>query len=145
MSIRAVPWMVAVGVVLTGPSLALAGVRAAPPHRATLATFAGRWTGHTRFLRIRRGGRATEVIYSGCCNAELNLTLRLSRPNGTSTDASAHALITGVWVRDRAAFNARHPAPRLGATGRLLLKHAVIYEPFTHTNYCSVGGSKCGA
>lgn len=145
MSVRAVPWVVAIVVVLAAASVARNDVRAGSPQRATLATFAGRWTGHTRFLRIRRDGRAAEVLYSGCCNAELNLTLRLSRPNGTSTDASASVLITGVWVRDRAAFNALHPAPRLGATARLLLKHAVIYEPFTHTDYCSVGGSKCGA
>lgn len=139
---------VAVGVIaatLASASAALGAERAAGHPKATLATFAGRWTGHTRSLRVHRDGHATESIYSGCCDPVLNLTLLLSRPTGTPTDASVRVRVTGVWIRDKSAFNARHPAPHEGELGTLHLKHAVIYEPFTGTNYCSAGGSKCGA
>ena len=107
--------------------------------------FSGRWTGHTRVLTVHRDGRATESIYSGCCDPVLNVTLLLSRPRGTPTDASARVRVTGVWIRDKAAFSAQHPAPRVGQIGALRLRRAVIYEPFTNTNYCSRGVSKCGA
>jgi hypothetical protein len=131
---------VAVAVAL---SSATDGLAASAP--ATLTTFAGRWTGHTRFLTVHRNGRATEVIYSGCCSPVLNLTLTLSRPSGTPANATVRVRVTGVWLRSGADSADRRGAPRVGASADLRLRHAVIYEPFTKTDYCSAGGSKCGA
>lgn len=144
MTARRLAIMLVVAVAATAGSASGSGY-AARPAGITLATFAGRWTGHTRFLRVRRDGRATEVIYDGCCDPVLNLTLQLSRPTGTPADASARAVVTGVWVRDRTAFTTQHPAPHVGEAGTLRLRHSVIDEPFTETTYCAAGGTRCGA
>ena len=120
----------------------------ASPKRATLATFTGGWIGHTRGLNIRRGGHATESIYSGCCDAVLNLTFRLSRPEGTTTNASVSATVTGVWIRDRSAFTKAYAPPHLGEVRVLRLKNGVITEPLTGANYCNTqaeNAGKCGA
>ena len=135
----------AVTVLLAGTGAVSGTGQGKRPPTATLATFAGRWTGHTRVLKVHRDGRATESIYSGCCSPQLNLTLLLSHPRGTPADASVHARVTGVWIRDKAAFTRQHPGPQVGDIGTLRLRRAVIYDPFTHTDYCSSGGTRSGA
>ena len=116
--------------------------------KATLAAFTGTWIGHTRGLTVRRGGHATESIYSGCCDPALNLTFRLSRPQGTENDATASARVTGVWVRDRTAFTRAYPSPHVGEVRVIRLRNGVVSETLTGTNYCdsrAENEGKCGA
>jgi len=132
-------------------ALAVAAVpitHAASRQRATLGTFTGNWIGHTRGLVIRHGGHATESIYSGCCDPMINLTFRLSRPRGTTQDASVTATVTGVWIRDRSAFTKAYPAPHVGEVRVLRLRHGVLTETLTGAVYCdneAENAGKCGA
>ncbi len=121
-----------------------AGPLTTSSRRATLATFAGRWLGHTRSLRITRKGYANESIGSGCCDPVIDLKLRLSRPRGTSRNASVSARVTAVRVHDKRAFTKANPAPHVGETRGLRLKHGVITEPLTHTNYCDRAAGRRG-
>jgi hypothetical protein len=118
------------------------------PESATLATFAGRWLGHTRGLRITRTGHATESIYSGCCDPALNVTFRLSQPRGTPMIAAATATATGVWVRDKGAFTKGSSPPHVGETRTVRLRNGVLTESLTGATYCdrkADGDGKCGA
>ena len=115
------------------------------PRRATLATFAGYWWGHTRGLRIMRDGHAAESISSGCCDRVIIVDFRLSRLRGTSRDAAAAATVTAVWVRDRSAFTKARPAPQLGETRTIRLRNGVISETLTGADYCAPRVDKCGA
>jgi hypothetical protein len=139
---------------LAGATLALAwqagtthaGGQAVSARKATLRTFAGTWFGHTRSLTITRRGRAKESIGNGCCDPVMDLKLRLSRPRGSSRHASVRARVTSVDVHDRSAMSRR--PPRVGETRRLRLRHGVIKEPLTHTNYCNMKADlrgSCGA
>jgi hypothetical protein len=134
--------------IVFGTSLLLAASsQARSPHHATLETFAGRWSGHTRVLAIRRNGHAAESIYSGCCDPVLNLDFHLSRPQGTASDATAVATVTAVWVRDRSAFSEKDPAPRVGERRVIRLRNHVLTETLTGIDYCGPGAGafKCGA
>jgi hypothetical protein len=125
-----------------------AAPRASASGSATLATFAGTWLGHTRDLRITAGGHARESIGSGCCDPVINLQLQLSRPRGTSGYATVAARVTAIDVLDPSAFTSANPAPHLGETRRLLLRHGVITEPLTHIDYCDMAAGEkgvCGA
>jgi hypothetical protein len=116
--------------------------------RATLGTFTGSWIGHTRGLVIRHGGHATESISSGCCDPVINLTFRLSRPGGTTTNATVTATVTGVWIRDRSAYTKAYPAPHVGEMRVLRLRNGVLTETLTGANYCdneAENAGKCGA
>jgi hypothetical protein len=120
----------------------------AAPKKATLATFAGDWAGHTRGLTITRGGHARESIGSGCCDPVVDLALTLSHPRGNSHIASVAVRVTSVQVHDASAYSSSYPAPQVGQTGRLELRHGVITEPVTGTNYCNVrtqAKGTCGA
>jgi hypothetical protein len=109
----------------------------AASHKATRATFARTWYGHTRSLKISRRGRAKERIGDGCCHLVIDLRFRLSHIRGTSGHASALARVTAVHVHDHSYYSKSHPPPHVGDKRRLRLKRGVIKEPFTHTNYCS--------
>src|SRR3954467_5646062 len=61
--------------------------------RATVDVFAGRWLGHERSLRITSSGRASMVVYIGCCTHVINLSFRLSRVHGTYSTARARARV----------------------------------------------------
>jgi hypothetical protein len=124
------------------------GPSRATSKRATIATFVGGWIGHTRSLSIRPGGHATESIYSGCCDPVINLTFRLSRPGGTTTDATALATVTGVWVRDRTVYTTASPAPHVGERRTVRLRDGVLDETLTGAPYCdhqAENAGKCGA
>jgi len=108
---------------------------------ATLATFAGYWWGHDRGLRITRDGRASEALNSGCCDRVIDLQFRLSRPRV----ARATATVTAVRVRDHSVYSPAHPAPHIDETWTLPLRHGVIEETLTGTNYCAPEVGKCGA
>jgi alpha-tubulin suppressor-like RCC1 family protein len=59
-----------------------------PAPRVSVDAFAGLWGGHERTLRITRKGRATMVVYLGCCLHVINLSFRLSRVRGTYSSAA---------------------------------------------------------
>lgn len=93
-------------------------------------------------------GRATESIYSGCCDPVINVTFRLSRPRGTIRIAAATATTTGVWVRDQNAFTKAWSPPHIGETRTIRLRNGVLTESLTSTNYCdskAENDGKCGA
>jgi hypothetical protein len=133
------------------PAVAAQGQASGPSAhaaRATLATFAGQWSGHTRGLTILRSGTAHESIGSGCCDEVIRLDLKLSDPRGTSRRASARVRIVKVRILDAEAYSGSQKAPRVGQVGTLRLRDGVITEPFTKTNYCNkAAGLKgdCGA
>jgi hypothetical protein len=111
--------------------------------RATLATFAGMWVGHTRQLFITRAGRAREHIDDGCCIPVMDVYFRLSRPRGTSRAATATATATAVRVLEKGVR-----APHVGEIGTLRLRTGVITESLTGTTYCNGHprpGWACGA
>jgi hypothetical protein len=123
-----------------------AASRSAAPqaHKATLKTFAGSWFGHTRGLKITRKGHAKEAIGDGCCDPVITLRFRLSHVRGTSHKASAKATVTAVHVHDRRDFPKGSPPPHKGEVRRIHLKHGVITERLTKTNYCDTKADKTG-
>jgi hypothetical protein len=117
-------------------------------HRATRATFAGTWYGHTRSLTISRKGRAKESIDDGCCTHVIDLRFRVSHIRGTASHASARARVTAVHVHDHSYYSKSNPPPHVGERRRLRLGNGVIKEPFTQTTYCSTKADLkgyCGA
>jgi hypothetical protein len=113
---------------------------------ATLATFAGTWIGHTRGLTITRSGHAKESIGAGCCDPIVDLYLRLSRPRGSSTNATATVRVTGIRWHDKSGFG--NDPPRVGQVGRLALRHGVITDSLTGVPYCDDAADRrgvCGA
>jgi hypothetical protein len=117
--------------------------------KATLATFAGGWQAHARSLEITRTGKAGEWFTLGLGDVVVEVRFRLSRPQGTPHDATATATVTAVWIGDRSAFTAAHPAPRVGDSFKIRLRNGVITEPLTGANYCGPGvdwpDAGCGA
>jgi hypothetical protein len=114
--------------------------------RATLDVFAGGWFGHERGLRITAKGRASMVVYIGCCTHVIDLSFRLSRVRGTYSSARARARVTRVHVFEKSLFRGAG-GPRVGQVGTLRLKRGVITEPFRGGYYCgeSVEPGTCGA
>lgn len=106
---------------------------------ATLATFAGKWQGHTRGLVISRTGAARESVYSGCCTFGLAVRFQLSHPKGTATAARATATVTAVRIGHGTVFTEENPRPRVGETRTVNLKDGVITESLTGIDYCRPG------
>jgi hypothetical protein len=102
--------------------------------RAALDVFAGRWGGHERNLRITPAGRATMVVYLGCCDHIVNLSFQLSHVRGTYAKATARARITHVHVFDKDYF--RNGRPRVGLTGTIKLDNGLLTDPFFKDLYC---------
>jgi hypothetical protein len=102
----------------------------------TLSTFARMRQGHGRTLTITNTGQASEQINSGCCKVALRLEFRLSRPRGTVDDATALATATRVRILDRTWFTQANPAPRVGGTATIRLRHRNVYEGLTRVYYC---------
>jgi len=118
------------------------------PAKATNATFAGMWIGHTRTLRIKPSGDASEWIDDGCCDHIVDLSFRLTQFDGTPTKAVARGTVTRVVVADPAGFDQNHPAPVVGETITLRLTGGVLIDLLTNATYCdNAEGSKgtCGA
>lgn len=119
---------------------------AARPRAATLATFAGTWVGHTRFLTVTQAGVATERLGDGCCHPIVDLMYRLTRPRGTTTRATATMTVLAVVVHDPTAFTAAHPAPRRRQVATLTLRRGVVRDPLTNATYCGTSAAgRCGA
>ena len=110
------------------------------PRRATLATFARHWWGHTRAIDINKAGHATERIYSGCCISVIDYTFRLMRPRGTVTHGSMTFRVTSVR-----RWGGPMTRPRLGQLGELRLSHGVITDSLTRVTFCAPRVGKCGA
>lgn len=130
---------------VAGQTGAIAGGTGA---RATLASFAGTWGGHTRGLTIAANGIGKEVVYSGCCDHVINLRLRLSRPRGTESNATALVRVVAEHIYDPADFSNAYPAPHVGETRTIRLRNGVITEPMTHLTYCDTAQQArgtCGA
>ena len=115
--------------------------------RASLDVFSGQWAGNERSLRITPAGRATMVVYLGCCTHVINLAFRLSHVRGTYTSANARAEVTDVHVFTKSLFP-HGSAPHVGQVGILRLRHGVITEPFLDGLYCDEAQEQrgyCGA
>jgi hypothetical protein len=105
----------------------------------TLRAFAGGWQAHARSINIARTGAAHEWFTLGLSDFVVDMRFRLSRPRGTSHDATARATVTAVRIGDRGVFTATHPPPHVGESFRLHLHDGVITEPLTGANYCGPG------
>lgn len=124
-----------------------AGTAAGTAPKATLATFAGEWIGHTRSLEITKTGRAVEHVDDGCCSPVYDLTLQLSNPRGTRVNATATATVVSVEVHDK-SFAKSHPRLRAGSVGRFTLRGGVVTDTLTGVYYCNEAAGRkgtCGA
>ncbi len=112
--------------------------------RASLATFAGYWGGHTRGLRITSGGRAVESTNDGCCVRIYDMTFRILSVSGTLTRATAAYRVTSFKRSDRLA-----PRLRVGQVGKLLLSNGIVTNALTDVYFCSdpawAATGACGA
>jgi hypothetical protein len=114
-----------------------------PTPRASLATFAGLWVGHTRRLGISSGGRGIEDADDGCCDPQYLLRFQILSVSGTLTRATALYRVT--------SFKRHHQhiaRLRPGQIGRLLLKNGIVTNTLTQDSFCSdpaSGATGCGA
>jgi len=138
---------VACGWLLISGAIARTAVSAAAvgAPKATPATFAGTWIGHTRLLKITRTGYAKEHINAGCCDPVLDLWFRLSHVHGTTLHASVTVRVTKVHVLDPSAYAPGYGPPHAGETRILRLNNGVIREPLTQTSYCDSTAETTGA
>jgi hypothetical protein len=113
----------------------------APVARA-YSDFVRTWYGHTRHLRIRDDHVAREVVYSGCCDHVINVRYRVGKAHGTTRRGWLHARVTRVRVFNPGLVD--NP-PHRGDTGRFRVRHGVLDDPFTGTNYCTIHAGQTGA
>jgi hypothetical protein len=102
------------------------------PPRATLATFAGRWGGHTRGLSITSAGRGREEASDGCCYRVYEMTFQILSVKGTLTRATAVYRVASFkryerWMRKI----------RVGDLGKLVLKNGIVTNKLTRDFFCS--------
>ena len=117
--------------------LALSPVGAAQPPKATLGTFAGEWTAHTRSFLVTRAGHATEVVDDGCCTRVLALTLQLSKPAGTTANATVSAHVTAARLYNVRTYWQNRPRPHVGQVATLRLRNGLLAEPISGAVYCN--------
>jgi hypothetical protein len=100
--------------------------------KASLATFAGYWGGHTRGLRITPGGRAHERANSGCCMKVYDMTFQIRSVHGTLTRATAVFDVTSYerHVKDIPTFTS-------GQVGKLELRNGIVTNTLTEDYFCS--------
>jgi hypothetical protein len=125
-----------------------ADTSAATPKQATLATFAGTWIGHTRYLRIDHQGHAVESVDDGCCDHVLSLDFKLSNPHGTTKNASATATVTFIHMSDPGDFGPSYRPPRVGQSRLVYLHHGVLTDELSGEAYCDPAAERrvdCGA
>lgn len=141
--------VVSVGLLTVATVSMTAAVSHATPRpaagKASVATYAGTWYGHTRVLKISRAGHAREAVGDGCCDPIVNLRFTISDVTGTTAKAKATATVTKVHVKDKSAFSKQYPAPEVGDTGTLKLKRGIITEPFIGAYYCDSSPKNQGA
>jgi hypothetical protein len=102
------------------------------PPRATLATFAGYWGGHTRGLRITLGGQALERADSGCCVRVYRMTFQILAVSGTVTRAIAAYRVTSFK-----RYESNVARLHVGQVGKLLLRHGIVTNRLTGDYFCS--------
>jgi len=111
----------------------LAGAPAAKrPPPATLATFAGRWGGHTRGLSITSTGRGHEGANDGCCTRVYQLTFQILSVSGTVTRATAVYRATSFRRYEGGARRLR-----VGDLGKLVLNDGIVANTLTDDFFCS--------
>jgi hypothetical protein len=103
-----------------------------PPPPATLATFTGRWGGHTRGLSITPTGRGREETDDGCCTRVYHLTFQILSVSGTLTRAAAVYRVT-AFTRYEAGVRMLRP----GGIGKLILKDGIVTNGLTGVFFCS--------
>jgi hypothetical protein len=104
--------------------------RPTPP--AKLATFAGRWGGHTRGLSITSTGRGRESAHGGCCTRVYELTFQILSVTGTLTRATA---VYRVVSFKRYESGVRRL--QVGDIGKLVLKDGIVTNTLTRDFFCS--------
>jgi hypothetical protein len=102
------------------------------PPQASLATFVGRWGGHTRGLLITPSGRGTEGEDSGCCTRVYGMTFQILSVSGTLTRASAVYRVTSFR-----RYEGGVRTLRLGSVGKLLLRNGIVTNTLTDAYFCS--------
>jgi hypothetical protein len=102
------------------------------PPTATLATFAGRWGGHTRGLSITPTGRGRERSDAGCCTRVYELTFKILSVTGTLTRATA---VYRVATFKR--YESRVKPLHVGDVGKLALKNGIVTNTLTDDFFCS--------
>lgn len=122
------------------------GGRSAPKRvrPATLATFAGRWGGHTRGLSITPTGGGREDVSDGCCVRVYRLTFRILSVTGTLTRGRAVYRVTSFRRYERGV-----PLMHAGDEGTLLLRNGIVTDVATSSFFCSIPAwgatGACGA
>lgn len=112
--------------------------------RATFATFAGHWGGHTRRLQITPSGRAVEIVDSGCCVRVYRSTFQILSVSGTLTRATAtYRVISSTRSQEYA------PRFRTGQVGKLRLRNGIVTNTLSKVFFCSAPAwwatGACGA
>jgi hypothetical protein len=121
---------------------------AATPRPATIATFAGNWIGHTRYLRIDHQGHAVESVDDGCCDHVLSLDFKLSKPLGTTANAKATATVTLIHMSDPGDLGPSYVPPRVGQSRLVYLHNGVLTDELSGQAYCDSAAERrgvCGA
>ena len=123
-----------------------AGVSPTPKRsipRASLATFAGYWGGHTRGLRITTAGLGHEFEDSGCCVRLYEMNFQILSVKGTLTRATATYRV--VWFKHYRGG----PTLHRGQLGKLLLRDGIATNSLTGDYFCSFRAwgatAACGA
>ncbi|HUJ92875.1 MAG TPA: hypothetical protein VLW05_09255 [Gaiellaceae bacterium] len=106
--------------------------RTRTPPPATLATFAGRWGGHTRGLSITSTGRGRESADAGCCARVYELTFQIFSVSGTLTRA-----IAVYRVASFKRYQGGVRRLRVGDVGKLVLKDGIVTNTLTGDFFCS--------
>jgi hypothetical protein len=104
---------------------------------AKSGVFAGRWLGHTRWLRVLPAGTGRERLDAGCCELVFEISFRITRVSRAHASPRAEFTITAAHLGDPKFFNQRYPAPRVGQTGTLRLRHGVVTDALTGGTYCN--------
>jgi hypothetical protein len=112
--------------------------------RATVSSFAGHWSGHTRRLEITRDGRAREIVDDGCCSRVVTARFRILHVAGRPIRAVATIRVTFARV-DKSVFRELHRRPpHAGQVGVLRLNQGVVTDELTKVTFCAENVDKCG-
>jgi hypothetical protein len=103
-----------------------------PTPTAKLATFAGRWGGHTRGLLITSAGRGRESADAGCCTRVYELTFQILSVTGSLTRATAVYRVASL-KRYESGVRRFH----VGDVGKLMLKDGIVTNTLTGDFFCS--------
>lgn len=121
-------------------SLSTAAAAVAATRPATLATFAGGWSGHDRGMGINRWGRGYAQINSGADCPCFGVAFQLSHVEGTTETATAIETVVRLYgATHRHVYPIPSPLPRIGQRAVLRLRNGIVDEVFTGDDYCRPG------